>query len=103
MTVMTGDGCGRQAGRSIRVGLISQASGGWMSRSSQVVIQSQDGRARSGCRICMGTAVLSSLWLIVKCQASTANQVKGWRGIRASSASERLPKVPNHRFTLITR
>ena len=74
-----------------------------MSRSPQVVIHSQVGGARSGCRICIGTAVLSSLWLIVKCQASTANQVKGRRGIRASSASERLPKAPNHRFTLITR
>ena len=65
-----------------------------MSHSSQVVIQSQEGRARSGDGICIATAVLCSLWLSVKCQASPANQVKGRRRIRASAASERPPKVP---------
>ncbi len=73
-----------------------------MSRSAQVVIQSQEGRARSDGGICIATAVLSSLWLTVKCQASPANQVKGRRGIRASSASERPPKSPTTIHTNIS-
>lgn len=67
-----------------------------MSRSSQVVIQSQEGGARSSGGKRIVAAVVCSLWLIVKRQASPANQVKGRRGIRASSASEMPPKVPNH-------
>ena len=74
-----------------------------MSRSLQVVIQSQKGRARSGSGTCIVTAVLSSLWLTVKRQASPANQVRADEGFALVRLVRGHPKFPNHRFTLIPR
>lgn len=65
-----------------------------MSRSLQVVIQSQKRRARSGSGICIATAVLSSLWLTVKCQASSANQVRAQEGFALVRLVERPPRIP---------
>ena len=74
-----------------------------MSRSLQVVIQSQKGRARSGSGICIAAAVLSSLWLTVKCQASPANQVRAEEGFTLVGLVRGHPEFPNHRFTLNPR
>ena len=65
-----------------------------MSRSVQVVIQSQKGRGSPGSGICIGTAVLSSLWLTVKCQASPANQVRADEGFALVRLVRGLPKIP---------